>query len=196
MALAGDPRIRVVPLFPSALLNYGFGLTKVQVRDLLPLHGGSYAAGYRALRAGHRLHRQGLLTRAHARHHICALLGVLGYWPSSRTKPGTMLILPRLSRRAIRYWLKRKGYNITLPRALRARLADALPSCPLAPGGRVGRRRRRDGQVAVAARRRGPHRDGAHALPRPDHGVRSHPGRLRHGRAASAPPARPASTAT
>ena len=41
---------------------------------------------------------------------------------------------------------------------------------------------------------RRPDRDRAHALPRPLHRVRQHPGRLRHGAAGSAPPARPASS--
>ena len=57
-------------------------------------------------------------------------------------------------------------------------------------------RRRRDGEVAVGAGRRHAGRDRAHALRRPLHRVRVEPGRLRDGRAGSAPPARPASTAT
>ena len=52
-----------------------------------------------------------------------------------------------------------------LPLALRRRLA-ATPPAGADARGRVGQRRRRHGQVAVAARRRGARRDGAHALPR------------------------------
>ena len=59
--------------------------------------------------------------------------------------------------------------------------SDRLAPAGTDRAGPHGRRRRGDGQVAVRTRRRRPGRDRADGLPRPGHGVRLQPGRLRHG---------------
>ena len=64
-----------------------------------------------------------------------------------------------------------------LPKALRAKLAEATDA------GAAGRRspcqrRRRHGQVPVGAARRQAHRDRADAVPRSRHGLRQQPGRV------------------
>ena len=76
---------------------------------------------------------------------------------------------------------------------------DSTTELPLALDARRPSRSSNDGdngQVAVAAPRRRAHRDRAHALPRPVHGVRQHAGRLRDGVRLLRDRPRPASNAT
>ncbi len=68
-----------------------------------------------------------------------------------------------------------------LPAATRERLTGGAAAHAADAGARAGLRRRRHPQDAVAAARRRAGGERADGLPRPGHGLRLQPGRLRHG---------------